>query len=1758
MKSIFTYIVVSIFLLSSFVLESRAHVDIKQADGTFIIHGNRSDLMRANARMGFTMALPHSAKPKITVDIHRWSEFKGDTCHVSFIPTIQQQSVFRGIEVSDFTFHPIKKSKGDSWLIADSFSIKIVSPELIATDYQIPHAEYGLLAHIINPNHIPLSRISRKKTESVLSDHWYSAKQDYVKLITKQDGIAHVKMRDILSKQQQWKGESSAQLELLFKGASYPIGVIDQDGKVDDDDVIIFAARRAEGDTTWRNYVTDEATFFLTLNDAPNAKNRLSAFPPILPILADTAVSVSIHHEKDSEFYAGDVISPIDYRYLTSDFSTGKNFFWDKISTVRNFRTFIDTIHVSQSITPMNLRIALHGANDRPSIEFEHRYDIFWNDALIKRDSFGGFADHYTDCEIPSSQINHGPNILRIESIPVSDTLVTECFIDHVITSSISPLRLLHGSLSFEDSLARAVSMTFTDLRSASFIAIDTARNFFTLENANPSGNQFIANLSVLPGIFKGIFADSLAWIIPEIRTVPKSRLRDSSRQADVLLISHPAFLQASERLAQHRRTQGYSVSVISSDDIYKEFGHGSKDAHAIKDFIRHTHRFWQFPVPSYIVFMGDASWDPLKLTFKAHQEDFIPSFGFPVSDIWFTTPSNDSIDPELILGRLSVSSAVQAEKVVDKLIQYDTISASPWMKNFLFLSGGDADDPFFHNQFDGIAPFILDPPISGDTVRIRRMNKVGGVDESIATQIRSAVNNGSLWVNFAGHGSPEYFELDGWRAQDLNNPARYFLLTTFSCNSGAFAEPTTVCRNESYVLEGGKGAIASAGNTYTGITSPDYFNFVSMYTALSKYGIRRIGDLVFATKIGQGTTTDPFYRNAMMQFCLIGDPLTKLAIAPDPDYYIRSEDITTELVTAIDENFTIKGTIRNRGTMDTMPVLIQCIRSVSDRKDTLSLEFPAFAREKEFNFTFPTLNQSGIHGIEIRIDPLKSIIDEQIVSNNSITFQMNVYAASLTVIDPLPGWNVQGDTPRFRFLLPLRNREFTSYDLRIEKPDGSVIAGFSGTASSQLTFGELHVDWTPNIQLTPGGNAQDYMLFTRTFDARTIQYSPWEVTPFHALPREITDTAIIHIEQLASIPESKSKNLVSGANTKSLSLDGNTVNLLIESCNGGEDYRYGYLKFGNRTFIERVNGSKWNLLHLKPFDSIGIYRDFDAFYGAQEERYRAGNVGDLIRYLRDSVEQGDHIAISVSDGSFRGAIVTPKGMMGDEESLIQVLKEFGSTKIDSVFKGLSYPDGSLINSDDRYRISFAMFGMKGGLPGSAKEAFGSFRDTLSVNVEHIIAFNEGTYFTGPIGPAIEWHELMMQDSLRDQGDIYYILHGLNGEKKRVITLDSSKTGSFSLGNINAMDYPYVEIEARVQRSSRNSGPHILALNGMYRPAAELAVLPTSFTVKGLEQRSGLPIRGDSMVCSLDIYNLSLRQASIADMPLCIIQQPIGGGGNTESTIAQIPSIPKNSPISYESRASTFELANVSEWTARINCDQSKAELFSFNNTATQVLIIGEDKESPTIEILADGKVLREYDVVALNPRITIRISDNSFLPIDTTKTFIRNNPFALRSDPKIRDYSFVRGTYGSAMRAEFSYIPQDRFEVGENIIYVITEDASANKDTVRRTVLVVLNSSLDELNTYPNPAFSGSDISFDMNYLSQITEATYSLTIADIRGAIQHRMSGEISIGKNTLKWNGRNDQGVSMPPGVYVYRIDVNGDTFIAPSFGKIIITE
>lgn len=79
-----------------------------------------------------------------------------------------------------------------------------------------------------------------------------------------------------------------------------------------------------------------------------------------------------------------------------------------------------------------------------------------------------------------------------------------------------------------------------------------------------------------------------------------------------------------------------------------------------------------------------------------------------------------------MVIGRLPVSTPEEAIATVNKIIEYDELKASPWMKHFLFLSGGDPEDNTFYNQYDGINEYLTNSNICGDTTRIFRQNALG------------------------------------------------------------------------------------------------------------------------------------------------------------------------------------------------------------------------------------------------------------------------------------------------------------------------------------------------------------------------------------------------------------------------------------------------------------------------------------------------------------------------------------------------------------------------------------------------------------------------------------------------------------------------------------------------------------------------------------------------------------------------------------------------------------------------------------------------------------------------------------------------------------------------------------------------------------------------------------------------------------------------------------------------------------------------
>ena len=123
-------------------------------------------------------------------------------------------------------------------------------------------------------------------------------------------------------------------------------------------------------------------------------------------------------------------------------------------------------------------------------------------------------------------------------------------------------------------------------------------------------------------------------------------------------------------------------------------------------------------------------------------------------------------------------------------------------------------------------------------------------------------------------------------------------------------------------------------------------------------------------------------------------------------------------------------------------------------------------------------------------------------------------------------------------------------------------------------------------------------------------------------------------------------------------------------------------------------------------------------------------------------------------------------------------------------------------------------------------------------------------------------------------------------------------------------------------------------------------------------------------------------------------------------------------------------------------------------------------------------------------------------LTFDSSKLRVRINRF-WQPDSTASKVTFTQYEYGSTQRVSLNFTSLNRLDIGENLLTVFTEDASANKDTVRLLLHVVLNSSVHSLTQWPNPIQLPNSITIGYTYAAQKQDADSRLTIASINGSI-------------------------------------------------------
>ncbi len=406
---------------------------------------------------------------------------------------------------------------------------------------------------------------------------------------------------------------------------------------------------------------------------------------------------------------------------------------------------------------------------------------------------------------------------------------------------------------------------------------------------------------------------------------------------ADMIIITHRDFLDASNKLAEYRRKfNGFTVKVVEVDKIYNEFSSGRVSPTAIRDFLKMVYE--RSPL-KYVLLMGDATFDYRNLLKEYPDQNFIPAMqsrnsthyiaSFPYDDYYalLDDDEGDDIygDLDIAIGRIPAKTAQEASDVVDKIIHYesDPQSLGDWRLTSVFI-GDDESNSRFMKASNRMADRLQDSIPAFNLIKIfldafKQESFADGDRYPEATkELNNAMLSGCFIVNYVGHGGPS-----GWSqervltVQDMkqwDNYDKLPLFITATCTFSAFDNPGYTSGGERLLLKGNGGAIALYSTTRTVYDSDNRELANNIFNHIYKAredGIRELGEIL---RIAKNSLSRSITTNSR-KFMLLGDPAMKLAM---PQFTVKAKKINSiplasfqDTLSAL-EKVTIEGEIQN------------------------------------------------------------------------------------------------------------------------------------------------------------------------------------------------------------------------------------------------------------------------------------------------------------------------------------------------------------------------------------------------------------------------------------------------------------------------------------------------------------------------------------------------------------------------------------------------------------------------------------------------------------------------------------------------------------------------------------------------------------------------------------------------------------------------------------------------------------------------------
>ncbi|MEN9611174.1 MAG: hypothetical protein RLZZ628_1988 [Bacteroidota bacterium] len=386
----------------------------------------------------------------------------------------------------------------------------------------------------------------------------------------------------------------------------------------------------------------------------------------------------------------------------------------------------------------------------------------------------------------------------------------------------------------------------------------------------------------------------------------------------DMLIVYHKDFENATQLLAQHRKTfAALNVATAEVSQIYNEFSNGMQDPGAIRDFAKMLYdRNLRF---KYMLLMGDGSFDSQGRTVeeKARKTNFIPAYetdesfdpieAFPSDDFYALLDSTEGVDLtgnlDIAVGRIPCKDAIEAESVVRKIIRYESNPESfgDWRNRAIFAAD-DEDSNYHLIDADDVADRVYHetPNFNLDKLYIdayRQEISAGGTRvPGLNAAIAENEFRGMLAFTYLGHGGPKGLaqerilmreDLEVW--QNIN---KLPLIITATCSFAGYDTPKEVTAGEVAILNPSGGAIGLFATVRAVYASTNATLVNAVYdTIFKKRSPVFAGEVLRIAKNHANTGSNG------QKFTLLGDPAMRLSL---PKYEVVTSKINNRAVNAV------------------------------------------------------------------------------------------------------------------------------------------------------------------------------------------------------------------------------------------------------------------------------------------------------------------------------------------------------------------------------------------------------------------------------------------------------------------------------------------------------------------------------------------------------------------------------------------------------------------------------------------------------------------------------------------------------------------------------------------------------------------------------------------------------------------------------------------------------------------------------------------